>query len=123
MSLYRDMAPLEIRLLRRAFAARSPPVNGCADSVPGGHRGGVGSPREGSALKGARRADLRASRVEGMLKGTGWGGINAGRGGRRVGVRRALRGRSLSGSRDLRCVVYTFGRSEISVKGRSRLKL
>jgi hypothetical protein len=45
-----------------------------------------------------------------------------GSGGSSVGAGNTFRGRSRSGSSDLRYVVYTFGSSDICEYGRSRLR-
>jgi hypothetical protein len=63
----------------------------------------------------------KSSQLVGILNGAFWAGIFGGSGGSCVGVGSRGRGLSRSGSSDLRYVVYTFGSSEMLLKGRSRL--
>jgi hypothetical protein len=99
----------------------SPPENGCADWASVGHCGGTVRVYVGSFSSGTIRALTVSFRVEGIEKGCFCGGMLGGSGGNRVGVGRTFRGRSRSGSSVFRNVVYTFCRSDMSSKGKSRL--
>jgi len=109
--LYELIAPEATKCVMRSRPALSPPENGCADWASVGHFGGILSVYAGSFSRGESSAFFKSAKVDGIEKGSFCGGILGGSGGSWVGVGSVSRGRSRSGSKPLRNVVYTLGRS------------